>query len=177
MASLAPSAVGNYSTASLKKSYVCPKCGHKHQDSIACHCFIWVPDDETSSSSSVYISSDEGTISGSEVEEEDEDDGDGNSENSGEGDGEGGGGIMGGLMAMARMGKAAAAKIKDLTTDKHYTPYWAVKCGFQRCNCNIGVPVGDKRFQPVAKERFAGLNLPRYEGVPIRINQEGYVHL
>ena len=166
MASLAPSALGNYSTASLKKSYVCPKCGHKHQDSIACHCFIWVPDDESKS--------DEGTMSGSEVEDEDEDDGDGNSENSGEGDGEGGGGIMGGLVAM---GKAAAAKIKDLTTDKHDTPDWAEKCGFQRCNCNIGVPVGDKRFQPVAKERFAGLNLPRYEGVPIRINQEGYVHL
>ena len=57
--------------------------------------------------------------------------------------------------------------------EKLETPEWALG-RFRRCNCDFGVPVGDKNFVPCPQERWAGLSqLKGYTGEPIRINQEG----
>ena len=157
----------------VSKSYTCPRCGHRHCDGAFCHVFVL--DDEESGSDDESSSGEES----SEDELSDED------ETTGETDPGAAGAMMGDLMQLGKKGvsavvkggkaikRAAKSKMQSLMGDKLETPEWALG-RFRRCNCDFGVPVGDKNFVPCPQERWAGLSqLKGYTGEPIRINQEG----
>lgn len=113
----------------VKRKKMCEECGHIHREGVYCHVFVEAADGDTADD---YVSESESSSSS------DSDDSDMSL------------GIP--TRAVNTQLSTKAVKMKPLLT-----PKYVKQMGYIRCNCNIGVPSENKRFEPIQRYVYCGI--------------------
>lgn len=131
----------------IKRRRTCEECGHIHREGVFCHVFVEAADEDGADD---YISESESSSSSSDDSDE--------------------------LSLGVPKRILASANGKQVKMKPLQTPKYVSSVGYIRCNCNIGVPAENKRFEPIQRyvyvgpiqiQTFAEINFPsdraRYE--------------
>ena len=112
----------------LKRRKTCEECGHIHREGVYCHVYVEAADEDEDDS---YVSeSESGSSNGSEDSDE----------------------LSLGLPKV----KVTNTSGKQLKMRPIPTPKFVKNMGYMRCNCNVGVPSENKRFEPMQRYVYAG---------------------
>jgi hypothetical protein len=117
----------------FKKKSVCDNCYHKHFEGEYCHVFIEKeviiedPDDNDENSDNGDFSGSDGDIS---IKDEEVDN------------------------ASLKPNQKLLGTKQEVEVEPLPTPQLIGKCGFERCNCNVGIPAGDSNFIPLPKPYY-----------------------
>lgn len=119
---------------SFKKKSVCDNCYHKHFEGEYCHVFIEKEVIIEDGNVDIDDVSNGGDFSGSDgdisIKEEEE--------------------VEGRIHPSQKfLGTTQEVEIEPLSTPAHLS-----KCGFERCNCQVGIPAGNSDFTPLPKPYY-----------------------